>query len=108
LPEDVQQSLAGKFVLNRAAIFIKQEDDMIKPDREKRLETLFEVAQSINSILDLDLLLNKMMDLLLENLSAERGFIMLKDRTAELSGGCEKSRQRKYHGGIDDFAIDYR
>jgi len=85
LPEDVQQSLAGKFVLNRAAIFIKQEDDMIKPDREKRLETLFEVAQSINSILDLDLLLNKMMDLLLENLSAERGFIMLKEQ----DGGIE-------------------
>lgn len=79
LSDDIRRSYIEKFMFSRGAIFIQQEDDMVKPDREKRLETLFEVAQSINSILDLDPLLNRMMDLLLENLAAERGFIMLKE-----------------------------
>jgi len=50
-----------------------------KSSREKRLETLLEVSKSINSILELDPLLNRVMDLLLENLEGERGFIMLKE-----------------------------
>jgi transcriptional regulator with GAF, ATPase, and Fis domain/tetratricopeptide (TPR) repeat protein len=85
LPDNIRDSYLAKFKISRGAILVQQEDEMVKPDREKRLETLFEVAQSINSILELDPLLNRMMDLLLENLAAERGFIMLK----EPDGGIE-------------------
>lgn len=53
-------------------------------EREKRLEILYTVAKSINTILELDPLLNRVMDLVLENLHAERGFIMLQDGAGNL------------------------
>jgi Nif-specific regulatory protein len=52
--------------------------------REKKLETLFEVSKSINSILELDPLLNRVMDLMLENLGSDRGFIMLKEKDGSI------------------------
>jgi Nif-specific regulatory protein len=49
-----------------------------QPDKEVR--TLFEISQIINSILDLQPLLEKIMDLVIETLGAERGLIILFDR----------------------------
>lgn len=48
-----------------------------KVNREERLEVLFRVARTINTIRESDPLLNKIMDLALETLGGERGFIML-------------------------------
>lgn len=61
-----------------------EEQIMEKSSKEKGFEILFEVAKSINSILELDPLLNRVMDLMLENMNAERGFIMLKDNDGKL------------------------
>jgi len=55
----------------------KERQTMSKVSREERLEVLFRVARTINSIRESDPLLNKIMDLALETLQAERGFIML-------------------------------
>ena len=60
--------------------FTKQKDGESmagKVSREERLEVLFRVARTINTIRESDPLLNKIMDLALETLAAERGFIML-------------------------------
>ena len=50
---------------------------MIQVSREERLEVLIRVTRTINTIRELDPLLNKIMDLALETLGGERGFIML-------------------------------
>lgn len=50
---------------------------MGKVSREERLEVLFRVARTINTIRESEPLLNKIMDLALETLAAGRGFIML-------------------------------
>lgn len=53
---------------------------------EKRLSILYQVSQEINSILNLEELLNKIMDIAIETTSAERGLIILADaQTGELS-----------------------
>jgi len=81
-PDQTQRRYLKKFELPEQ--FDVKEIAMEKSTREKKLETLFEVAKSINSILELDPLLNRVMDLMLENLKAERGFIMLKDSDGNL------------------------
>jgi Nif-specific regulatory protein len=66
--------------------FIKQkggESMAGKVSREERLGVLFRVARTINTIRESDPLLNKIMDLALETLNAERGFIMLYSQEAE-------------------------
>ncbi|MEE9553093.1 MAG: sigma 54-interacting transcriptional regulator, partial [candidate division Zixibacteria bacterium] len=55
----------------------KESPKMDKVNREERLEVLFRVARTINTIRESDPLLNKIMDLVIETLMAERGFIML-------------------------------
>ena len=45
--------------------------------REQNLRTLYEVARKINSVLDLDQLLNNIMDSALEAMNGERGMIFL-------------------------------
>jgi transcriptional regulator with GAF, ATPase, and Fis domain/serine/threonine protein kinase/Tfp pilus assembly protein PilF len=52
-------------------------DTMTNASREERLEVLIRVARTVNTIRELDPLLNKIMDLALETLGGERGFIML-------------------------------
>ena len=42
-----------------------------------RLSLLYHVSQSFNSSLDLDLVLNRVMDQVVELMRAERGFVML-------------------------------
>lgn len=46
-------------------------------------KTLFEISQTLNSILSLDRLLNKVMDLAIETLHAERGLIILKNESSD-------------------------
>ncbi len=82
LPESSQKMYLAKFKsYNKNDI---EENNMEKSTKEKGFEILFEVAKSINSILELDPLLNRVMDLMLENMKAERGFIMLKDAEGNL------------------------
>lgn len=51
----------------------------------KEMETLIEICQIINSVLDMDKLLNLIMDMVIKVVEAERGFLMLKDpETGEL------------------------
>lgn len=53
---------------------------------KKEMETLMEVGRAINSVLDMDCLLNLIMDMVVKVVGAERGFLMLKDReTGELA-----------------------
>ncbi|TET81241.1 GAF domain-containing protein, partial [candidate division TA06 bacterium] len=51
--------------------------------KEKMFKTLFEISQTLNSILSLERLLNKVMDLAIETLHAERGFIILKNESSD-------------------------
>jgi len=57
-------------------------------NREERLEVLFRVARTINTIRESDPLLNKIMDLAIETLAAERGFIMLYSFDVETAEGA--------------------
>jgi serine/threonine protein kinase/tetratricopeptide (TPR) repeat protein len=50
---------------------------MNKVNRNERLAVLLKIAQTINSIRESEPLLNKILDLALETLDGERGFIML-------------------------------
>jgi Nif-specific regulatory protein len=86
LKDDVAKAIAGFGEDAKANLFrflnIPKETregilKMGKVSREERLEVLFRVARTINTIRELDPLLNKIMDLALETLSGERGFIML-------------------------------
>lgn len=76
---DIQSKYLKRFKLEEPLMVCSQEEPMEKSIKERRLGTLIEVSKTINSILELDPLLNRVMDLVLENLEAERGFIMLKD-----------------------------
>ena len=52
---------------------------------KKEMETLVEVGKAINSVLDMNNLLNLIMDMVIKVVGAERGFLMLKDKdTGEL------------------------
>lgn len=46
-------------------------------DRENQLQTLYEVSKVLNSILDLDVLLNQVIELAIKLLNAERGVLFL-------------------------------
>ncbi|MEW5807446.1 MAG: sigma 54-interacting transcriptional regulator [Acidobacteriota bacterium] len=54
----------------------------IKAPPAKMLATLYEIVQLINSILDPDELLEKLMDLTIETVKAERGLIILVDESS--------------------------
>lgn len=51
--------------------------------KEKMFKTLFEISQTLNSILSLERLLSKVMDLAIETLHAERGFIILRNESSD-------------------------
>ena len=52
---------------------------------KKEMETLVEIGKAINSVLDMDCLLNLIIDMVIKVVGAERGFLMLKDKeTGEL------------------------
>lgn len=64
--------------LNNTSVKQKDGESIVgKVSREERLEVLFRVARTINTIRESDPLLNKIMDLALETLAADRGFMML-------------------------------
>jgi Nif-specific regulatory protein len=65
---------------------MENKQGMTKVSREERLDVLFRVARTINTIRESDPLLNKIMDLAIETLLAERGFIMLFPPGAEEAG----------------------
>ena len=51
--------------------------------QRNELETLYEIARVLNSTLDLDSVLQLVMDQVIHVVNAERGFLMLKDRSTE-------------------------
>ncbi len=67
-------------------------DTMTNASREERLEVLIRVARTVNTIRELDPLLNKIMDLALETLGGERGFIMLFSNSDGLEGKALEPR----------------
>ncbi|MBU0492686.1 MAG: SpoIIE family protein phosphatase [Chloroflexi bacterium] len=54
------------------------------PDELDRLTTLYQIAQTINSSLDLGEVLDMVMDRVIEVTGAERGFLMLMDEAGQL------------------------
>lgn len=62
---------------------------MGKASREERLEVLLRIARTINTIRESDPLLDKIMDLALETLGGERGFIMLFTPRDERKAGAD-------------------
>ena len=60
---------------------------------EDRLSTLYEVSKALTSILDLDVLLNRSIDLLLETTHAERGLIVLAEPGEELTVRSYRARR---------------
>jgi Nif-specific regulatory protein len=76
--------------LNNTLVKQKDGESIVgKVSREERLEVLFRVARTINTIRESDPLLNKIMDLTLETLTADRGFIMLYSGDRERAFGGE-------------------
>ena len=55
------------------------EDTLSSQGPSRELLTLYEIGQAINSIIDLEPLLERTMDLAIETLDAERGLIILCD-----------------------------
>ncbi len=53
--------------------------DSVQTVTMKELHAIYEMAQTINSILDLNLLLEKIMDIVIETVHAERGMIFMKE-----------------------------
>jgi regulator of protease activity HflC (stomatin/prohibitin superfamily) len=49
------------------------------PKNQEVFQTLYEISQTLNSILDPEKVLLKMMDIVIEHTGAERGFIITKD-----------------------------
>jgi len=72
--------------------------------QQERMEALVGVGSTINSSLDLDHVLNKVMDTLIVLMQAEKGFLMLKDEKGDFH--VEIARDAKNHDLTeDDFLI---
>lgn len=70
--------------------------ESIKTPPVKMLATLYEIVQMINSILDPDELLEKLMDLTLDVVGAERGLIILFDgRSGEMSVKIARNMEKE-------------
>lgn len=84
-PEDTFPKIKESFgELLKSYLLLK--NDVSKLDKSKReMETLVEIGKAINSVLEMDQLLNLIMDMVIKVVGAERGFLMLKDKeTGEL------------------------
>jgi len=109
-PDQIQRNFLAKIKITEDQDYKKpsfefvEEDPMEKSNREQRLETLFEVAKTVNSIHELDPLLNRVMDLMLENLNADRGFIMLKDSSDNLEPMVARNLDRENIIGEDTIS----
>ena len=73
----ITENLLGNLKISQVDKLRNGASNMGGASREERLEVLIRVARTINTIRELDPLLNKIMDLALETLSGERGFIMM-------------------------------
>jgi Nif-specific regulatory protein len=77
---------------------------MVKVSREERLEVLIRVTRTINTIRELDPLLNKIMDLALETLEGERGFVMLFSESGRADGRILEPRVARNLAQEDIFS----
>ena len=63
-----------------------------------RLALLYRVSQTFNSSLDLDKVLNRVMDEVIAIMSAERGFVMLRDEDGSLDFRVARGMDRSMIG----------
>jgi len=76
-------------------------------DSEKNpFKALYEISQLINSIQELDPLLNKVMDIAIETLTAERGFMLLKssESSGEFSASVARNISEKKIADITEIS----
>ncbi|HID92978.1 MAG TPA: tetratricopeptide repeat protein, partial [bacterium (Candidatus Stahlbacteria)] len=86
--KEIFERIGAKMELQKTldAISRKERVSLGLPERPDRLVSLYKISQIVNSLLDLDQLLTKIMDLVNVELKAERGLILLMDdRTNELN-----------------------
>jgi adenylate cyclase len=76
----------------------------LRTERE-RLSLLYQIAQELNSSLDLDQLLGRVMTLLIEVVHAERGFLMLWDETTDRLQFAAARGADGQRLGEDDFCV---
>ncbi|MBI3893257.1 MAG: FHA domain-containing protein [Candidatus Wallbacteria bacterium] len=91
-PPEVGESL-GK-LLKQDTLSLLKNRQIDKADSTNKLLILYKVATVITSVLDIKELLNKVMDLALEVLYADRGFIMIPNEKGELVAVVSKSVER--------------
>lgn len=75
---DVIQAQKSLLEIQRILPKFKEAIDTLSREREA-LRALYEVGQAVNSTLDLEEVLNKVMDHIIELTGAERGFLMLRE-----------------------------
>ncbi len=73
-------------------------------NQKDNFNALFEITRTINSILDPNILLEKVLEIAMTHLSAERGFVMLADNLSESGYTVVCSKNFNSKKASDDFA----
>jgi len=73
-------------------------------NQKDNFNALFEITRTINSILDPNVLLEKVLEIAMTHLSAERGFVMLADNLSESGYTLVCSKNFNSKKASDDFA----
>lgn len=76
---------AGAFFLSGCSMTAPQGSPPRPDSQAQRLALLYRISQTLNSSLDLDEVLNRMMDEVIAATRAERGFVMLRDAIGQLT-----------------------
>ncbi|MBC7249152.1 MAG: GAF domain-containing protein [Anaerolineae bacterium] len=100
---NVVQQLENRLPLFNQELARVQDDLTARTKEHEQLSALYEVTQLINSTLDLEEVLKRVMDTIIELTGAERGFLMLIDEeTGELEFKVAREMDRKT---IDDSSF---
>ncbi len=73
------------------------------PGEDKRLKTLYRMSQIVNSTMEINRLLEKILDLTIEIMEAERGFILLREGK-ELEVKTARNMDRQSIADMSDFS----
>ena len=111
-PEHVQEAMQSR-IESRVQYYDSTEDvlDNLKEDKTQgRLITLYKIANAISGILDLDHLLHKFLEIILEEFSSDRGFIILFDsarnRLIPAAAISKRKSPEKGHTRISRTIVD--
>ncbi|MCL4394708.1 MAG: GAF domain-containing protein, partial [Chloroflexi bacterium] len=93
--EEISQRVADldAYLERLTAVFDLQEKE------RTQLEGLFQVSRAVNSTLNLENVLNRTMDTIIQVTHAERGFLMLADENGELSFRVARNMDRSTIAG---------